>query len=143
MQKAKEREVVSSLEYYVIFKAIKHNENKLVKDILESHEKKLKYLTDAVTLPFTADDVIVNLSSYELTDEEKEVLKLGLNDGIPPIKLRKSDIFYNFELISRFMTKNLKEEKDNKRLRAELSHIANVYYSSYKPTKNALKNTTF
>ena len=34
---------------------------------------------------------------------------------------------------------NLNDKKNNAVLRAELSHIANVFYSSYKPTKSALK----
>ena len=37
------------------------------------------------------------------------------------------------------MTKNLRDSKDDAQLRSELSHIANVYFCKYKPTKSALR----
>ena len=37
------------------------------------------------------------------------------------------------------MTKNLRDSKDNAKVRSELSYIASAYYSNYKPTKSNLK----
>ena len=37
------------------------------------------------------------------------------------------------------MKTNLRDNKDDARVRSTLSHIANTYFSSYKPTKSALK----
>ena len=37
------------------------------------------------------------------------------------------------------MKTNLRDNKDDARVRSTLSHIANTYFSSYKPTKSTLK----
>ena len=37
------------------------------------------------------------------------------------------------------MTSNLKDQKDNNTLKAELSHLANTYYHNYQPSRGVLK----
>ena len=79
------------------------------------------------------------MSSYSLSEEENDVLSTGLNYGIEPLKLRKTDVFYSFELVSRFMRESLRDKKDDAHVRSTLSQIANSDVVSYKPSKSALK----
>lgn len=79
-------------------------------------------------LPFLPDDVICNHSSYILTEEEADVLKNGLNFGIPPPFIKKSDVFTTFEMINRFATMELKNQNFKKALKTEISHLAHQTY---------------
>ena len=86
--------------------SIKHNEDELIKNTVERHEKKLQEITESQSIPFTSNEVITNLSSYTLSSEEEDLLIKGLDYAIPPYKLRKTDIFYSYELIYRFISSN-------------------------------------
>ena len=55
------------------------------------------------------------------------------------MKLSKTDIFVSFEMIYRFFEKDLKEEGMKDQLKSQLSHLANNYYHSYKPSSSQLK----
>ena len=91
-----------------------------------------------MSLPFKSSEVIKNLSNYELTTEEEEILKNGLDYSIPPFKMRKTDVFYSYELLCRYMCSNLKDSKDSEIIRSELSHLAHTYVN-FKPGKSSLK----
>ena len=91
------------------------------------------------TLPFLPNDVIRNLSSYSLSDEEADSLMNGLNYGISPPFVSKSDIFTTFEMINRFATSELKNDDLKADLKTEISYLAHQYHSSYKPTSSSLK----
>ena len=111
----------------------------MVENIVLTHEKKLRNLTKNTALPFTTDEVITNMSSYELTSEENEILKNGLSFAIPPKRVSKADVFTTFEMVSRFMTSNLKQEDYECPVKAELSYLANLYVSEYRPSRETLK----
>ena len=51
----------------------------------------------------------------------------------------KADILSIFESIHRTLSRDLKYENQSGELKASLSNLANVYWSTYKPTKNTLK----
>ena len=53
----------------------------------------------AVYLLFTANETITNLTQYELSQEETDLLKAGLYFPIQPDKIRKSEISTTFEKI--------------------------------------------
>jgi len=77
------------------------------RETVETHEKKMRNLTKNTTLPFLPDDVIRDLSSYLLSDEEAGLLMNGLNYGnygIPPSFVSKTNIFTTLEIINRFAT---------------------------------------
>ena len=80
-------------------------------------------LTKNNILPFVADDVVKNLSSTKLTDEQN-LLKYGLNFAIQPRKLSKTDICVSFEMIYHFFEKELKSEGTKDQLKSQLSHLA-------------------
>ena len=107
--------------------------------IIKAHEKKLKNLTKNFTLPFTSDEVITNLSNYQLSDTERDLLKYGLSYAIPPRSINKTDIFTTFEKLNRYLCTELKNTEDTETLRAELPQLANSYYSKYKPSTQTLK----
>ena len=114
-----------------------------VKDTEESfqriHFKKLEKLTGNKSLPHAPEEVITNLSGYELTVDEAEILKYGLYHPIPPAKISKSDVFTNFDILSRYICGHLKEPTRVGEVRAHLSHLANNYVLGYKPSSSTLR----
>ena len=136
------RNKVSSLDWYVVNRAVAKNVENHVKSVVATHEKKLHNLTRNKILPLTCDEVITNISSQILTDDELEMLKNGLDYAIPPSGLNRTDIFATFELINRLLTTNIKDKKDiqkSSELTTNLSYLACNYYSSYTPNASALK----
>ena len=75
------RESVSWFDYRVLLsKLTKDNVNK-INHTKEVHNKKLKSLGVPSTGVIDADKVIFNFSNRILSNEEKEILKLGLQFG--------------------------------------------------------------
>ena len=75
--------------------------------------------------------------------EEIESLKNGLNFSIPLKFTKKADVFCQFEMIAKFMTKDIEENQVTTHLTIELTNLANCYI--YKDTlcKSSSKNTKF
>ena len=97
------KSVVKGIEWLVLEKSILTNMKKKRTSIIRTHEKKLNNLTKNFTLPFTSDEVITNLSNYQLSDRERDLLKYGLSYAIPPKSTNKTDIFTTLEKVSRFV----------------------------------------
>ena len=119
---------LSSVDLYILKKCIRHNVEKVVNNVISTHEKKLKDLTKNIQIPFTSDETIKNLSSYKLTEEEAEILKYGLKHPIEPKHLLKTDILATFEQIHRSLSRDLNGERKSGELKATISNIANVYW---------------
>ena len=49
----------------------------------------------------------------------------GLNHSLPPLKLRKTDVFVSFEMIHRLLLEDFKNDTDKPTLKSQLSHLAN------------------
>ena len=90
-------------------------------------------------LPFRNNEVITNLSNYRLSDNEASLLKNGLYFAIPPANLIKTNILVSFENICNCLTSNLKDKEKVGEIVSQLSHLANSYYSYYKPSVSTLK----
>ena len=88
---------------------------------------------------FTANKTITNLTQYELSQEESDLLKAGLYFSILPDKIRKSEIFTTFEKIHRSFINNLKSEQTKRQIKADLSYLANSYFCNYKPSPRILR----
>ena len=131
--------VVTTVEMYVLSKAIQRNLKKKEREWIQTHEKKLKNMTKNEILPFTASDTIHNLSSYRLTSEEEEVLKHGLTHSIVPPKIRKSDIYTSFEMLHRCMHDKLANSQYAPKLKSDLSHLAHLYVSSHRISASDMK----
>ena len=120
-------------------KCIRHNVEKAVNNVISIQKKKLKYLTKNIQIPFTSDETIKSLSSYKLTDEEVEILKYGLKHPTEPKHLLKSHFLATFEQIHHSLLHDLKDKRKSGQLKARISNLGNVYWSSYKPTQNTLR----
>ena len=51
----------------------------------------------------------------------------------------KTDILATFEQIHRSLSRDLKDDRKSGQLKATISNLANVYWSSYKRTQNTLR----
>ncbi|XP_057298046.1 uncharacterized protein LOC130628959 [Hydractinia symbiolongicarpus] len=132
-------DTLNSIDFYVLRKAAEKSVEKSIRKYIFTHEKKLRSLTKNVAQPFTADEIVTNLSPYNLLDDESEILKNGLSFAIPPSILRETDVFVSLEMIYRFMFSNLKDKNDDNLLKSSLSHIANSYYHDYRPSGEVIK----
>ena len=130
---------LTSFDIYIVKRCINHNVQNAVKNVIKTHEKKLRNLTKNIQLPFTSDETIKNFSRYKLTEAETSILKFGLKQPIEPKTLIKTNILSTFESIHRILSRDLKYENQSGELKASLSNLANNYWSTYKPTKNTLK----
>ena len=106
---------------------------------LQKHTERSYVLTRNRSLPFQADDIITNLSDYRLNTEEIDLLKNGLNFSIPPKFIKKTDVFCQFDMIAKFLTKDIEENEVSTQLKSELTHLANCYIYKYTPSKSSLK----
>ena len=102
---------LSTIDFYILNRSVtSHNKNSLQK-LLNTQHKKLSSLTRNCSLPtFTSNETITNLTQYELSQEESDLLKAGLYFSIQPDKIRKSKIFTIFENIYRTLINSLKPE---------------------------------
>ena len=74
---------------------------------------------------FTANETITNLTQYELSQEESDLLKAALYFSIQPEKIRKSEIFTTFEKVHLSFLNNLKSDETKSQKKAHLSYLAN------------------
>ena len=65
---------LSAMDFYILLKTINHNMHKNEQLVIKTHKKKLEALTEVTSLPFTADEIIKNISSYTPTDMETDIL---------------------------------------------------------------------
>ena len=73
--------------------------NKKITKVKETHGKKLKNLGLASPVKsHNPNKIIINHSSYQLSDIEKTVLVKGLNFALPPKKLNYADYLTPYEL---------------------------------------------
>ena len=74
-----------------------------------------------------------------MNTEEIDLLKNGLNFSIPPKFIKKTDMFCQFDMIAKFLTKDIEENEVSTQLKSELTHLANCYIYKYTPSKSSLK----
>ena len=91
---------LSIYEFYILTKSITSYNKKWIQKSLYTQQNNLSSLTRDSNLPvFTANETIINLTQYELSQEESDFLKASLYFSIQPDKIRKSEIFTTFEKI--------------------------------------------
>ena len=88
--------ILSSVDKFILDRAVEKNVEWSTKTIIKTHQKKIKNLTKNIALPFTHNETIHNLSTITLTTEELDVLKYGLKHLIHPLHINKC--FDNFWL---------------------------------------------
>ena len=100
----------------------------------------MRNLTRNTILPFEPYDAVTNLSKYRLNVGEMDLLKNGLEFSIPPRFLKKIDVFWQFDMVLKFMTQELDDNQTSNRLKKELSQMATSYVYKYTPFFSMLKN---
>ena len=79
---------LSTTDFYILTKSITSYNKKSLQKSLYTQQKKLSSLTRDCNLPiFTANETITNLTQYELSQEESDLLKVGLYFSIQPDKI--------------------------------------------------------
>ena len=131
---------LSYTDLYILKKCIRYNAGKAVNNIhyFNTWEEIKKKTTKNTQILFTSGEITKNLSIYKLREKEVEILKYGLKHPIEPKYLLKTDILATFEQIHCFLLRDLKDERKSSELKATIWNLANVYWSSYKPTQNTL-----
>ncbi|XP_065667600.1 uncharacterized protein LOC136087905 [Hydra vulgaris] len=137
--KSQVRKNCSALQWYLLTMVIKNNIKKKELSIIKTHEKKLCSLTKSAVFPFKHQNVIQNLSSYTLQDDELDLLNNGLGFALPPAFIKKTDVFAQFDCISQFLNNQLKNNDSKPQLKSELFHLANNYVYKYTPSENCLR----
>ena len=75
--------------------------------------------------------MIFSFSSNELSDDEKSLLRRGLNFSIPPKRLDYADHLLPFELLFRDINKNEMPNKDREFIKTRLKDSAFTSFRSY------------
>ena len=129
---------LSTIDFYILAKSITSYNKKSLQKSLYTQQKKLSSLTRDCNLPiFTANETITNLTQYELSQEESDLLKAGLYFSIQPDKIRKSEIFTTFEKIHCSFLNNLKSKETKSQIKAHhilliliftTTNLLHVYY---------------
>ena len=131
---------LSTIDFYIIKLSITSHNKKLLQKSLNTHQKKLSSLArNCSLLTFTSNETITNLTQYELSQEEADLLKARLYFSIQSDKIRKSEIFTTFEKIHRSFIDNLKSEKTKNQIKAYISYLANTYFYNCKPSPRILR----
>ena len=131
---------LSTIDFYILNRSITSHNKKSLQKSLNSQQKKLSSLTRNCSIPtFTSNETITNLTQFELSQEESDLLKAGLSFSIQPDKIRKSEIFTTFEKIHRSFINNLKSEETKNQIKAHLSYLANSYFYNYEPSPRILR----
>ena len=131
--------MLSGIEFYIFNKALQRNIDQEVNSIVRKHQKKLKVLTKNCVLPFDSSETIKNISSHKLTKDESEALKFGLSHSIFPPNINKTDIYASFESIYQSMKNRLLDKSNDNKLKSDLSHIAQLYVNSFRPSHKDIK----
>ena len=131
---------LSTIDFYILTKSITSYNKKSLKESLYTQQKKLSLLTrDSIWPIFAANETIANLTQYELSQEESDLLKTGLYFSIQLGKVQKFEIFTTFEKIHRSFLNNLKSKETKRQIKAHLSYLANSYFYNYKPSPRLLR----
>ena len=119
------KSILNTIDWFIIRKLLLRNIKKSEQSYIKIHEKRLRNFTKNRSNSFTHEEVVKNLCTKNLSLEELNILKFGLNHSLPSVKLRKTDVFVSFELIHRFLREDFKNDTDKPILKAQLSHLAN------------------
>ena len=130
---------LNNFDWFSLVKILKRNVKNKENAVLKRHQKKIRNLTMNSTNLFTHREVVKNLCSKHLTNEELDLLKFGLHHSLPPSRIYKTNVFVSFKMMHRFLLENLKIEIDQPALKSELSDLANSYVHNYEPSRSTVR----
>ena len=103
---------LSTIDFYILAKCITSYNKISLQKLLYTQQKKLSSWTRDCNLHiFTANKTITNLTQYELSQEESDILKAVLYFSIQSDRIRKFEIFTTFGKIHRSFLNNLNPRK--------------------------------
>ena len=132
--------LLSMLDFLYITSLFLDKNYKALKQVESTQNSKLSKLMED-NPRHTADALIYNFSSHNLTSSQQSILMKGLNFSLPPKSLKMEDYFLNFELLFRGVecSQNIREgDRENFNLQ-----LCNIAYSSlryYNRRKKKLDN---
>ena len=90
-----------------------------------------KLLLDSSINEFKVKNTVINLTKEELTSEEQNILKLGLNHGMQK-RIKWCDIQTNFEELFQGLVQNKVLDETDSASKAEIQSIARKYFNRNK-----------
>ena len=130
----------STFDFCILKRSITSHNKKSLEKSLSTQQKKLSSLTRNCSLPtFTSNKTFTNLTQYELSQEEPDLLKAGLYFSNQPDKIRKSEIFTASEKIHCSFINNPKSKETENQIKAHLLYLANYYFYNFKPSPHILR----
>ena len=131
---------LSTTDFYILTKSITLCNKKSLKKSFHIQQKKLSSEIRDWNLPiFTANETITNLTQFELSQEESDLLKARLYFSVQPDKMWKSKFFTFFEKIHCSFLNNLKTEETKSQIKVHLSYLSISYFYKYKPSPRILR----
>ena len=127
------KECVSWLDYNVSLSRLTRRNKIKINKVKLTHKKKLNALGVLHTGNLDANKVIFNYSSRVLKDEEKEILKLGLQFGFPGKKPKFVDHYLQYEKFIQQISKHKIAESEE--INNKIRQLAHEGYN-YKPRNN-------
>ena len=91
-------------------------------------------LDEEFVLPFNSSETVTNISLHISAQDEKEALKFGLSHSIFSPSINKADVYASFESTYQSMKSHLIDKSNDSKLKSDLSHIAQLYVNSFKPS---------
>ena len=127
---------VSFITYISVLSFLRNSAKSQSGKVSLRHARKLGHLKHRhrFTISTTDDNpnVVVNLSSYKLTDSEIMLLSRGLNFSVPPHHLDRFDIMTSFECLYRQFP-YVSSTSGNNRLKHRLKNLCYAYIYGYDP----------
>ena len=107
--------------------------DKKITKVKETHCKKLKNLSlDSQVRSHNPDKIIINHSSYQLSDIEKTILAKGLNFALPPKKLNYADYLTPYELLFRDIKELSVDDSILERVKVDMKKICLSSFENFK-----------
>ena len=131
------KSTLSFIDFKCISTLIGLNSDKKTTNVKRVHGNKLLKLGIDISKKIDCNKVIFNFSNRILTDEEKELLSLGLDFCLPPPKVKFFDHFLSFEKICNTV-KNC-NKYGNESWNSLLSRISVIANDSFKTCNREMK----
>ena len=124
---------LSIIDFSLIYCLFLVGNDKKITKIKETHCKKLKNVGLASPIrSHNPDKIIINHSSYHLSDIEKTVLAKGLNFALPPKKLNYADYLTPYELLFRDIKELSVDDSILERVKVDMKKICLFLFENFK-----------
>ena len=134
-----------TIDFYILNKSITSHKKKLLRKLLKistqlstqtrSYQKKKSYQDRRKTTAYLhshSNETITNLTQYELSQKEFDLLKAGLFFSIQPDKIRKSETISFFEKIHHSVINKRKSKETKNMIKVYIAYLPNSHFYNYK-----------